>query len=454
MPPVWRFVAEPTAVPAVLLDLNDGGQWRTLDYDVSPPPLRRTIAASSMRDGGIVTSASYELRELPFTVQLGAATEDGRNQQLKDLEEELSKPANLLMYQSPDSSFPVFFRTLRSDSFRLDKNSMPGTAWRVECSVLAEPFAIGLRQSLVTNATITNNPASGTNPARIDITGVTGDAPSPAYIRLGTNITAATYFLLGQKTGNATALNPFVQAETGTFGTDTALGANDAAMSGSGSNRATVTFATDASLITRLTVTAPVTLRGTYRVYARVRQGAAADIRMRYSVPTSSDVLGPYVDLSYTGSTLDLVDLGLIDFPFAEQAPAEIGYSRQGLTYSSQSIRIMAARLTGSGNLDIDYVYFMPADERLCSFQQTESTGFLCVDGPNEAAYGLTSGSDPFGGTRTYQGNSVFPLIGGVPHLVPGVTNRWFLLRGRGSAITNTTSLWVDHWPRWREVAV
>jgi hypothetical protein len=42
--------------------------------------------------------------------------------------------------------------------------------------------------------------------------------------------------------------------------------------------------------------------------------------------------------------------------------------------------------------------------------------------------------------------------MGGPPMLVPGVTNRWFMLRG-GSGVATTSPVDVSYWPRWREVA-
>ena len=48
------------------------------------------------------------------------------------------------------SATPVYFRTMRSDEYVLDTQFIPGTTWRVECNVQAEPFAIGIRRDLAT----------------------------------------------------------------------------------------------------------------------------------------------------------------------------------------------------------------------------------------------------------------------------------------------------------------
>lgn len=463
MPSTWKFVTEPTASPAVLLDMNDGDEWRLQgddSFDISPPPLRRTVASSSLADGGLVTSASYDLREIRFTVRLLAATEDGRNVQLKELEAELSKPTNLLMYQAPSSSFPVFFRTFRSDAFTFDKQT-GGDFWDVACSVLAEPFAIGVRHDIVSSLTLTNDPASGTNPARMDITGVRGDSPSPAFVRYGNLGGQATLTLAQRTINNPTALTHFAQAEAATLGTDTTVATVADSSGGASNNAATVSFATNANLVTRLTMSLPSAssseaTKGRYRVLARVRASATATtFTMRWQVSGSDTVWGPTV--TYTAATsYSIVDLGVLEVPTVTTVPTAIGYSALAATgYTLQALQIQAARTSGSASLHIDYVYLIPADERLVQVNQAAaiSSGFIVLDGPNTVAYGMASGTTAFGATRTIDnGGGLVPFIGGIPLLVPGVTNRWYALI-TGGAVTATTTVDVSYWPRWREVA-
>lgn len=456
----WKFVDQPIASPATLLDMNDKVNYAInmeKGFDISPPVLRKSVSGNSMADGGRLTSAAFENRLLRFTVTIMPQTNGMKELLLTELNVELGKASNLIMYKPQASSEPVFFQTIRSDSYVLDHRGGSKKMWNVACEVEAESFGIGLRQTLISNATITNNPASGANPARIDLTGVEGDVPSPAFIRLGTSFSAGSIFLLGQKTDQATSLNPFVQCEAGTQGTDTTTQANDALYSGSGNNFSRCTFGTTATLATRVTNVLPTNLRGTYRVYVRARSAVGTNrYQVRAHYPGASGFSGPLLEFVTTAQAFMLLDLGVMDFPFPAPTPPQFGYSRLTGTYPNQSIDIRAARPAGTGVLDFDYLYLMPADERLGTFQAVAATGFLIIDGQQEKAYGMTSASDPFGGTRVVDSaGAVVPLFGGGPMLVPGVTNRWFMLRTKtGDAVATTTSLWVDYWPQWRVVAI
>jgi hypothetical protein len=458
----WKFVDQPITSPTVLFDMNNGTTTRLLDKDgpqMPAPPLRRSIATNAMTDGGVLTSAAYDLRELTFTVWLNGPTLTDKITQLDALKRELAKPSNLLMFTPPGGSNPVFFQTIRSDEYVPDYRGAARTDWRIKCTVLAQPFAIGVRRDLAT-VTVTNDPAAGANPTRWDIAGssIAGDSPTPAFMRIS-NLGAGGTAIIAQRTANnPTALTVFGQAEAATLGTDTTTWSN-AIMSG-GSGTAT-SFAT-AGLVTRLTFTLPSAssseaLRGRYRVLLRVHTGGtSATYTIRYVQNSGgSFVFGPQV--SYKANTIwQLLDLGIIEFP-AYATPASVGYS--GLTpgLGTGTLAIQAARTnTGLDNLDIDYVYLMPADERQCTVSQTASTGYVVLDGPQDVTYGMAAGSNPFAATIAGRvidnGGGLVPRIGGLPMLVPGVTNRLYMLVDKAN-ITATTTVDVSYWPRWREVA-
>lgn len=459
----WKFVDSPVTTPATLLDMNDKVDFALdmdRDFDVSPPVLKKSNSSNSMADGARLTSAAFQNRILKFTTAIdpmGAKTVPQKEQLLTELNMELAKPENLIMYQPSPASEKVFFQTVRSDAYVLDHRGGSKKAWRVQCEVEAQPFAIGIRQSPIVNATITNDPATGTNPQKLDITGIKGDATAPAFIRMGTSFGAQGQWIFAQKTDNATALaTAFVQAEAGTQGTDTTTQANDVLYSGAGNNFSRTTFATNANLTARLTLTIPHTIRGTYRVYVRIRTGTGTNnYTLQAAYPGANRFFGPSTDVESSAQGFQIVDLGLMDFPFPSPTPPQFGYSRlTGSSYPSQNIEIHSARSSGAGNLDIDYVYFMPADERMCQFSNLAAVGFIVLDGAQEKAYGMTSASDPFGATRVPDsGGGIVVLYGSVLQLVPGVTNRWFLVRAGTAAVTNTWNLWVDYWPQWRVVA-
>lgn len=458
----WKFVDQPIASPSVLFDMNNGTTTRLLDPgpEMPAPPLRRSVAQNAMTDGGILTSAAYDLRELKFTVWLNGAGQAAQIAQLDALKRELAKPSNLLMFTPPGGSNPVFFRTIRSDEYLPDYQGAASVNWKIQCSVLAEPFAIGIRRDLST-VTVTNDPASGANPTRWDIAAanIVGDSPTPGFVRIS-NLGAGGTAILAQRTvNNPTALTVFGQAESATLGTDTTVWSN-AIMSG-GSGTAT-SFATT-SMVTRLTFTLPSAtsseaLRGRYRVLLRVHTGGtSATYLIRYAQYTGASqsiITGPQV--SYKANTIwQFLDLGIIEFP-GFQAPSSLGYS--GLTpgLATASLAIQASRSGGLDNLDMDYVYLMPADERMCTVSQTASMGYVVLDGPQDATYGMAAGSSPFAGTIPARvidnAGGMVPHIGGLPMLVPGVTNRMYMLVDKAD-ITTTKTVDISYWPRWREVA-
>jgi hypothetical protein len=462
MPTAFKFVDSPTASPTVFLDMNDGSTWKTLGGDffkLPSPPLKRTIAANTMTDGGTLSAAAYDLRTIGFTLELTASTEAGREAQVDALKAQLAKPSNLLMYQSQLSANPVFFRTLRSDEYDLNMQFIPSVGWRVECNILAEPFAIGIRRDLST-VTITNDPASGTNPIKWDIAGIVGDSPTPAFVRLSNLGAGNTAVLATRSVNNPTAVTVFAQAESGTMGTDTTTQANDANFSGTGNNWTRTSFATSANFVTRNTLAVPTAssaeaLRGRYRVFLRCRAsagGSVFSIRWQQNDTLADAIPGPTV--TYTGTTaLTILDLGVLEFPAATAAPTTIGYSGLTATYTAPTLAIQVSRTSGTASFDMDYVYLMPADERLCSVNQTQALGFIVLDGPNDTTYGMASGTTAFGATRTVdQGGGLVPRYGGLPMLVPGVTQRWHMFVP-AHAITGTKTVDVSYWPRWREVA-
>lgn len=461
MPSTWKFVSQPSEVHETLLDMNDGDTWRTLggdDFDISPPPVNRSLVRNAMIDGGVLTSASYDLRELKFTLRLEGETESERVMQLKAFEAEVGKPQNLLMYKSQLHDKPVFFRTLRSDSFELNTQFVPGKVWEIKAAVAAEPYAIGVRRDLAP-VTVTNNPASGTNPTRFDVPGpILGDGPTPAFVRIQ-GVAAGETVLLAQRTiNNPTALTNWAQAESGTLENSTTTFAAGSSFSGSSG---TATSFSSTSIARRVTVTVPTAssseaLRGRYRVILRAHLPSGASgantFLIRYHQAGVNFNPGPTVTTTLSPNEFQLVDLGVLEHPHATAAPSSIGYSALPPGFASTNLEIWAARIDGSANLELDYVYLLPADERLCSVQTVGTTGYLVLDGPNDATYGMASGTEPFGLIRTIDnGGGLVPRIGGLPMLVPGVNNRWYMLTAGTVSVTKTVE--ISYWPRWLDVA-
>jgi hypothetical protein len=467
----WKFVDQPVASPTVALDMNrqDGSLFLDMGraFDISPPPLRRSFNTNALVDGAQLTGSSLDNRELKFSLAL-----QGTISQKIALEKlilaQLAKNRNLLMYKPHPSATPVFFRTLRSDQYAIVNRGGSSEIWSIDCEVVAEPHAIGVRVDHTTGAVVTNDPATGTNPARLDFTGVLGDSPTPAFVRVAPGAAGGLKnnpIYLAQRTG--LNFTNFLQAEAVTQRSDTATSAGDANASGTGNKLSTTTFATDATVAGRLSMTwaeptyDPDAMRGRYRVLVRVGTNTTGStFKIRWAMPGgNSFIRGRAVQVTLDSTKRQLVDLGMIAIPPFE-TPQSVGYSELSVGADDITLYIDAGRVNG-GNLDFDYVYLLPADERLLIFSnQTEDAGngaaYLILDGPQDSVYGMASGTSPFGSTsaarQAYSGLGLTPRIGGLPILTPGQTNRWYILQ-ESATITSTLTFDVSYWPRWREVA-
>lgn len=473
----WKFVNQPVANPTVLLDMNRQDGTLFLDmgkpFDISPPPLRQSFNVNAMVDGAQMTASAYDNRVLKFSLALQGNVAQ-KNALIVALNQQFSKDKNLLMYRPSPTSTPVFFRTIKSDDYTITNRGGSAEAWSVDCEVLAEPFAIGTRVDYYSGAVVTNNPASGTNPAFLDFTGIIGDAPTPPLIRISPGATGGLKnnpIYIAQRTGGLTFTN-YLQAEDGTNvtpSTDTATTTLASNASGGTPNALSTTFATTVGMSGRMTTHWTATtglteaLRGRYRVLARVStdtEGSTFKIRTAVIQGASYIRSRPVqITLSSVATSRKLVDLGVIAWPPYE-APQEIGYS--GLVPGVEGIyMIIDAQRVSGGVLYWDYLYLLPADERLCivSAQTTDGGNGayqIVLDGPNDATYGLDSGSSPFGATTSdrvlFNAFGIVPRIGGLPILTPGVSNRWYILQ-ESAPVTNTLLFDVSYWPHWREVA-
>lgn len=470
---VWKFVDTPVAVPATLFDMNSWASGCVLDmgddsgkFDISPPELRKTRIANTLTDGSLNGASSFENRFLVFSLGIGPGTKAQKTATLNNLQAELYKPRNLIMYQPDSTRPPVFFRTYRSDDIKVkNRGSGIDEIWKVDCVVEAEPFAIGIRIDL-SQVSVSNDPAAASgNKTFWDITGIVGDVPTPAFVRISDLGAHGTAWLATRAFNNPTTLTHFVQAEAATLGTDTTAAADAAASSvvpGTGNARTSTTFATNAGMVTRLTMTLPnasnaAALRGRYRVIARVAGiTAASNVSLRWRQSNAGDfVPGPIVTVDLTPPNWRFLDLGILEFPAPQMSPEYVGWSGLQTQHATSPLGIEAQRNSGTGGLLFDWVMILPATERMCSLWQTTANagGWICLDGENDATYGLASGSTPFGGTRILDNKmGIVTRQGGLPMLIPSITNRWYLIHNE-SANNTLETVDISYWPRWKEVA-
>lgn len=463
------FVDSIAAAPTVRLDLSGGtrGPFNLRDGSrFDPPPLKRSVPSTLLADGGTPTSASYDNRlcVLKLGIMDGgkfkAAEAAATSIQL--LMREIDRPSNILRYQAGTSA-PVFFRTYRSGPEVIDFD--PVTR-EVTVSLLAEPFAYGLEETL-SPVVVTANPAAASNGMFLDITSPKGDVETPLTVAI-TNGSAALGAtgrvrsgLAVRRRGTVANTPLFLQAEAMTQGTDTTTQANSASFSGTGNNWSRCTFGTPSGQV-RLSANpwpsgSSVDYRGTYRVLLRCRKTTGADsidVQLQYGT-SAANVSNDIVSIPNSDTNLKYIDLGLIQFPSGYD-PVTDGLSGVELAVQGTYLAVYARRNSGAGNLDMDLLLFLPADDRQEMIKWPELQAFttdifVAEGGPRPAAYCL----DTTGYIRTTQ---TIEITGGGMMITPGRTNRLFFARdvgtgtaatGTGDSITATSTLTCSYYPRY-----
>ena len=429
---VIKFVDSIAASPTVRLDINDGATWRTTRFDAPPPRLRRASSQNAMRDGIFVSSSQYDARVLTLELTLVHTSEDAKATEIQKLARELDRDTNFLMYQPTGATKPVFFRLYRSDMSQLEQfTGLPSSLGKPTIELLAEPFAYGLLET-IGPVTVAYDPA-GTNGCYFDATGVIGDVEALPAISWPQAASGSQYVYGVRRRGTPSAMPFLLQAESMTASTDTSVQANSANYSGAGSNWMKCTFATSSALITRLSLTDYpstdiVDARGRYRVYARVSFDGASAVNtttLQLWSPTGSGLTGSAFALGPTatvpgpvaGVNYAIVYLGLVQIPLA----ADPVVKQDGTTLAVDGVGLqLRASLTGTGNLGVDYLLFMPADDRMGIV--TEGTGVASSDTVVDANANIVWTRTSGGAVASVDTQSA--MVGGFPALTPNVTNR------------------------------
>lgn len=459
-----RFVDKIDASPTVRLDLNaDPWILSRPGTEFPPPALRRAVADSGvLRDGSLIPASAYDNRMVRLALVVDTDSQDLLATQLQSLHRELDRAANILEYRSEGMTNSVFFRTFRSPDYDADY-SYPSHDSRITLNLVAEPFALGVRSDIAA-VTVRMNPTD-TNGHYWDISGVTGDVPTPAFIKDETTGAWKGYVFGIRSHGTPSDMTFFVQAEDMTSGTDTSNpgGGPDAAMSGAGTNNyQRTTFATDATMRDRviynagvMSDAAGVAFRGRYRVFARIRRSSATGT---IKVQLSYDAGGTNSSVTTALTTTPgWIDMGLVTFGATVTTP---GY---GVTapIRMDDLRFKAERTSGTSTLDWDYVLFVPADTALQTVDMGQgfSARDIAFDSINEAVYTLEDAGSPFdGGTYIFDDADRIQIAGGWMVLAPNQTNRIVTIFGstvdgatiyEAAGIGQTTDFVVSYWPRW-----
>lgn len=292
-----------------------------------------------------------------------------------------------------------------------------------------------------------------------DISDVKGDVEASLRIHEDTLVFYDSTFLIAtRRRGNPANVEHVLQAEAATQGTDTTTQTFDPVMSGSAANNySRCTFGTIA-MTARLTwanwPTLPsVDARGTYRALLRCRQNTPADaINIQLSLylagsssgPTLSTVAMPNI------SGFVILDMGLVQMPYGVD-PVTNGPSGIELENEPFGLRISAQRVSGAGTLDMDYMLLIPADDQLAIVDVGDDTdgGGYVMDSFHDLMYATNGG-------RVDQSGDIVP-VGAFPSLLPGATNRLYLVQGVARDGVNTgideqARMTVTYWPRYIHV--
>jgi hypothetical protein len=452
-----RFVDSIVANPVVRLDMNDepsiGGKWATAEFKAPPPMLRRSLASNAMRDGSYLSSAQYESRIITMKVDLICGTQEQSAVELQRLARELDRTENWLMYQPTGSRAPVFFLLQRG--IITDVIDIPAQAAirQVTVELQAEPFALGLREDLGPFV-VTNDPTA-VNGHYFDVTGVIGDVAAPAVL-VNTTRSVGQGILAVRQHGDPTFMNWWKPAESMVLsgGTANPGGGPDAAMAGTGTNNyVRTTFATttmDKRLEWQLYNDTPSAernraTRGTYRAMAVVRRTDSTSV-----IKVQLTSTGTPTTLPLTTNRI-VVDLGLTSI--STYTDEQIGYSASSSAFLP-GLGVYAQRVSGTGNLDWDYVVLVPADESQVQWGTTiVGTSYdVVLDATRENVVTLTAGT-PFDGSAIIFG-AASSVAGGLPSIVPDQVNRFvFVEQDTVSAgpidKTHTSSFSLSYWPQY-----
>lgn len=332
-----------------------------------------------------------------------------------------------------------------------------------------EPYAYGARVDKA-STTVPVQDASTAGAFILDVTGVGGDAPTPAFIRCtDTTLVGAAHGTLFavRRSGTPSSLTGFIAQSSS--GTSTVVGTNvtasalsgDAGLSGGTGRRWAYAAAyTPAASQGRITFTPALTgaeAPGLYKLLVRARRSTADEF-------TFTPYLGP--SFNYTldsvlfpagGTNTRIIDLGIIQLPTGQ--PQQMAAPTSAVIGAEPpTIIVDAFKTTGTAasNLDLDYFLLVPCDEDAGVVYQSTGAGastYLTVDGYAQDAY-LTTG-DPLVGASTGQSSGVrLDYVGGAPRLYPNITNRLFIVAGfnkLGSppALSLAPAFLVSHWPRY-----
>lgn len=462
----WQFVDSIAASPSVLLDLNAAPFAVDVKrVDLSPPDFDQSWSDNSLAHGSRLSWERALNRVLAIPIHLTTTSVASHATALENLGNRLAQNGLLKVQYG---ATPVYFRTFGNPKYAIKVRRALQDSSSIDLQIAAEPFAYGPRIEVPGSPfTLSNDPSIATG-CKFDISGILGDVPTPLLMVVTS--TGATNGVVNKwshiatrRRGTPSNIDCVVQGEGMTLGTDATVVAGDAAMSGSSKLR--ITPGTT-GMVLRGSDTFPANgtpaldNRGEYLVYARVAKVTAGDtwdVQLKYGQSSTAILASNDIQRCPAGVNGPFfLNLGKVPCPIGPD-PMSHGFSGVDTKALVAFIGLYAQRVAGTGALDIDYLYFVPADDQTLIIDWPATDVQYAIDGTTDsggAVYGF-----PYPAMDEILTVNPLPKIvggGGFPEVTPGVTNRIYWLRnvdptGVVDAVGNTTTIRAFYWPRWRE---
>ncbi len=461
-----RFVPHVGADEAdTRLDLT-AAPWSVLFEGTSwePAEMNTQRSSSMLVDGETVTGMAARNRILRVRLMLNASTDDDAAVALGALDRELDRDENVLWWQPTDQLPRMWLHTYRSPRYtpRLDLGIGLHT---IDLEIESAPYFLGDPDSFP--ITISRDPSVSGNPCYVDLPAIKGDAATELYLTTtSTGLSQRRVAFAVRSRGTPANVPWYRQAEVLTPGTDAATGAGGTQASGPGQNIIVVDFGSgnnfDAQRLTGAFPGSGTPSRdwyGTYRMFVRARvSDSSTTVRLRGGNGMSLNRPAS-IPVGLPGPVWRWMDLDLVSFP-AGNPGRNAGYG-QAHAVAGSFLWVNAERIDGAGDLHLDGVMLLPADERyaLVTFSTVSGGSYFVVDAPSGEVYPLNSAgglSLPTGVVPGYDGD--------LPSVVPGAANRLFILAGvdttyqmgtgaevgTAMAIAGSDSFNVTVWPKYK----
>lgn len=426
--PDIRLVTNPSDSPSLagvtIFDFNPAvkrvppGQWLIRDtLDFGAPKL--------LGDRDAV-DALWGERDITFKVRIGGSKTYalGRQAAMARAMTNLVGGRGWLRVQLKPSTQPVWFRMYRPElgALVLENAAADGDAdiWDIPVSLPVEPFAYGAEVTLLAAQTVNNDPTAATNPMRLVLPAVPGDAPTP--LRVTFNSLPAPVTDHRFRISNVASLSqrlPIGLALATGLGPDTAPASVASAIGGA---CVSVSFTVAPGLANRVTSTLSSVPLGRYQVFVRAALDAeTTTTQLQMSIGGATGALVPFVPNSrpftpFVANGWTWVDLGAFTIPRSPLPASE----PQNLSISP-GFSLAAGRTSVAGTLRLDHLLLVPIgghdvveSRTICPSWPAAAylTGHkVVVDGESSSVFGY-DGSAPYNAQTEVSGGA---FVRGVP---------------------------------------